>query len=61
MLRDRCHPRDIGKAFADDIVYVIFDIRFTLPVFVVCFQLFADVSNVHLEVNKNNHCASMEM
>ena len=33
MLRDRCHPRDIGKAFADDIGYVIFDIRFTLPVF----------------------------
>ena len=52
MLRQRCGPRDIGRAFADDIGYVIFDIRITFPKFVVCFELFAKVSNVKLKLKK---------
>lgn len=52
MLRDRCSPRDLGRAFADDIGYVMIDIRITLPLFVICFQLFAEVSNVRLKIKK---------
>ena len=44
MLQAQRGPRDIGRSFADDIGYVIFDIKITLPKFVICFRLFGEVS-----------------
>ena len=52
LLRSRCRPRDFGRAFADDVGYVIFDIRLTLPAFSDCFELFGQVSNVRLKLKK---------
>ena len=52
MLRSRCGPRDFGRGFADDIGYVIFDLKVTLPVFKECFDVFGIVSNVKLKIKK---------
>ena len=52
MLRSRCGPRDFGRGFADDIGYVIFDLRVTLPAFAECFLLFGIVSSVKLKIKK---------
>ena len=52
MLRSRCGPRDFGRAFADDIGYIICDIECTLPAFAECFELFGSVSNVRLKLKK---------
>jgi len=52
MLRNRAHPRDIGRAFADDIGYVIYNLSYTLPRFVKCFALIAEVSNIHMKMKK---------
>ena len=47
-----CGPRDIGKAFADDIGDMICDVKLTLPGFAECFELFGVVSNVRLKIKK---------
>ena len=52
MLQAQRGPRDIGRSFADDIGYVIFDIKITLPKFVICFRLFGEVSNIQLKIKK---------
>ena len=52
MLQLQRGPQDIGRAFADDIGYVIFDIRVTLPKFASCFRMFGEVSNIKLKIKK---------
>ena len=52
MLRSRVGPRDFGRAFADDIGYMVFDIEATLPALADCFALFGRVSNIQLDVKK---------
>ena len=52
MLRTRVGPRDFGRGFADDIGYVIFNSKLTLPAIAECFELFGRVSNVKLKVKK---------
>ena len=52
MLRSRVGPRDFGRAFADDIGYIIFNIRVTLPLVSDCLELFGLVSNVKLKITK---------
>ena len=52
LLRSRCGPRDFGRAFADDIGYIVCDIESTLPKFAECFDLFGIVSNVKIKVKK---------
>ena len=51
-LRSRCGPRDFGRAFADDIGYIICNIESTLPKFADCFAMFGIVSNVKIKVKK---------
>ena len=52
MLQSVCQPRDIGRAFADDIGYVLYDIRITLPKFAECFTVFGKISNVKIKIKK---------
>jgi hypothetical protein len=52
LLRSHCSPQDFGRAFADDIGYVIMDIRITLPGFAKCFDQFGAVSNIKLKIKK---------
>ena len=52
MLQMQRGPRDIGRTFADDIGYVIFDLHLTLPRFAKCFRMFGKISNVKLKITK---------
>ena len=52
MLQVQRGPQDIGRTFADDIGYVIFDLHFTLPRFAECFRMFGNISNVKLKIKK---------
>ena len=52
MLQMQRGPRDIGRTFADDIGYVIFDLHLTLPRFAECFRMFGKISNVKLKIKK---------
>ena len=52
LLRSQAGLRDFGRAFADDIGYVVIDITVTFPAFVKAFHLFGLVSNVNLKIKK---------
>ena len=54
LLRSHCGPRDIGRAFADDIGYAIMDIRIRAPGFAKCFDQFGEVSNIKLKIKKQS-------
>ena len=53
LLSSRSGPRDFQRSFADDIGYIIFDIKVTLPAFAECFELFGKLSNVKLKIKKS--------
>ena len=52
LLRSRMGPRDLMRAFADDIGCVIFNLGVTLPAFAECFKLFGKISNIRLKIKK---------